>query len=379
MNSNTNTNSLHWLFSKKTDLIFLNGIVWCCWLFFCFVPQSILKQEIPLWAWVVFILGMDVGHVWSTLFRTYLDKEEFKNHRKSLLLTPVLAIVTVFGIVLYSELLFWRLLAYYAVFHFIKQQYGFMALYRMKAKHKYKQVIKDKWVIYWATLYPVLYWHLSGDRAFNWFAENDFIALNSLIYFTQNSIDSFLYTTNILYWIILIFWFFQELYLSKKHSIKLSWGKSFCLFTTAGNWYLGIIYFNSDIVFSVTNVVAHGVPYLVLIYYYQAKKQNQRSLLNSKTILKTKGWKYLSVLVTGILVLAFIEEYCWDMWVYQERTVFFQSIINYPFSAAENSVSYALAIGFLTMPQLTHYILDGIIWKSNHKNPYLKTLFSNKK
>jgi hypothetical protein len=38
------------------------------------------------------------------------------------------------GVALYSEgeLVFWRALAYLAVFHFIRQQYGWVALYRVR-------------------------------------------------------------------------------------------------------------------------------------------------------------------------------------------------------------------------------------------------------
>ena len=38
--------------------------------------------------------------------------------------------------------------------------------------------------------------------------------------------------------------------------------------TTALCWHVGIITFNSDYAFTVTNVVIHGIPYLVLVYWY---------------------------------------------------------------------------------------------------------------
>ena len=111
-----------------------------------------------LWIWVVFVMGIDVGHVWSTIFRTYLDKEEFRLHRSLLLAAPLFSFIVVFGLAWYSPLWFWRCLAYLAVFHFIKQQYGFVALYKAKANDfKTLKIISDKFIVYFATLYPVFY------------------------------------------------------------------------------------------------------------------------------------------------------------------------------------------------------------------------------
>ncbi|MFH4043607.1 hypothetical protein WAI98_20490, partial [Acinetobacter baumannii] len=45
-------------------------------------------------------------------------------------------------------------------------------------------------------------------------------------------------------------------------------GKDIVVATTAICWYLGIVAFNSDYAFTVTNVIIHGVPYFALIYVY---------------------------------------------------------------------------------------------------------------
>ena len=48
----------------------------------------------------------------------------------------------------------------------------------------------------------------------------------------------------------------------------LNIGKDIVVATTAICWYVGIVYFNSDYAFTVTNVIIHGVPYFALIYIY---------------------------------------------------------------------------------------------------------------
>ena len=48
----------------------------------------------------------------------------------------------------------------------------------------------------------------------------------------------------------------------------LNIGKDIVVATTAICWYIGIVVFNSDYAFTVTNVIIHGVPYFALIYFY---------------------------------------------------------------------------------------------------------------
>ena len=37
---------------------------------------------------------------------------------------------------------------------------------------------------------------------------------------------------------------------------------------TAASWYIGIVAATGDLVFTMTNVVAHGIPYLALTFIY---------------------------------------------------------------------------------------------------------------
>ena len=110
----------HWLFSKKIDILVLFLPVWLCWCVFFMLPESALQQDVPIWVWVVFVIGIDVSHVWSTLFRTYADKEEFRNHKRLLLIAPLVCFLAAFIVSSISFSFFWRCLAYLAVYHFIR-------------------------------------------------------------------------------------------------------------------------------------------------------------------------------------------------------------------------------------------------------------------
>ncbi len=354
-----------WLFGKPIDLMVLYLPVWLVWLVCFFLPESTLHADVPLWVWVVVVVGIDVSHVWTTIFRTYLDKEEFRQHRKLLITSPILVFVTVFAIASYSQMLFWSVLAYLALYHFIKQQYGFLRIYKAKHGNFKRQVFKDEWVIYLSMLYPVVYWHLSPQRNFEWFVEGDFFLFNQLI--PQDVFGQITTVGNIMYWLIMIGWMVQEIINDRAN---IPFGKILWTMTTAGNWYIGIVYFNSDLAFTLTNVVAHGLPYMALVFFYVERKKHIKGKISALR------WKPLArhvvVMLAIVMVLAFGEEYLWDMWLYRDNEAFFGSFMPLTREALNNPWVQAAGIALLTIPQATHYVLDGFIWKGNHKNPYVK-------
>lgn len=367
-----------WLFSRPTDLLVLGLPVWATWLVCFLVPASLLETEVPLWFWVVFILGIDVSHVWSTVFRTYFDKEEFTTHKRLLVLTPVICLAICFLAAAISTMLFWTLLAYMALYHFIKQQYGFMQLYR--ARYGFidmKKRVSDKTIIYWSMLYPVLYWHLNTERNFSWFVEGDFFNFRTLLaelpFWSVQLHDQFMLFGNAVYFLLIGYWLVEELVLHARAHLKYPLGKIIWVLTTAGNWYLGIVHFNSDFAFSLTNVVAHGIPYLALIFFYVERKKQVKGM--GFNMLRT-GLN-VSWMLMFVLVLALGEEYLWDMWIYRENQSFFESFIRYPMGALQHPLVQAFGLAILSLPQVTHYVLDGFIWKANQNNPYVrKTLLT---
>lgn len=369
-----NTKPGNWLFSNWADLLILFAPVWILWGVFFSNSAYFVGQEMPIWAWVLFIVGLDVSHVWSSLFRTYLDKEEFATHKVLLILTPILVILISVLLISFSIEWFWRIMAYLAVFHFIKQQYGFVALYKMKAGENRKQLLSDKWVIYFATIYPVVFWHFNSTAQFNWFVQHDFFELHSLAK-NQAFIQQLFSIGNWVYWMVIGTWVFLEIRARIKGNI-ISTGKILWVLTTAVNWWFGIVYYNSDVIFSISNVVAHGIPYMALIYFYGLKKKELKTGFSQKVSWK---FKWIIILIATIFIAAIVEEYFWDMLVYREHDVFFEQIYPYNWDQLTNHWAVIIAIAILAMPQQVHYIVDGFIWKMNDKNPYLKPIFKPKK
>ncbi len=330
-----------WLFSRNIDLsVFLGSAVVSLLLLAVGWRLGILHEDSPDWTWITAILLIDVAHVWSTSFRVYFDSEEFK--RRIWLYTLVPLIGYAFGVALYSEgeLTFWRVLAIIAVFHFVRQQYGWVALYRRKLGETDRLTWSiDAAAIYLATIYPLAYWMTSLPRNFNWFVENDF-------YLLPQFLDDVVFP---LYVIALSAYFLKSLYLYLTKGF-LSLGKDIVVATTAICWYLGIVAFNSDYAFTVTNVVIHGVPYFALIYFY-AKARRERA----GTVYRSLSGNWLVFLAT-LWALAYAEELVWNRGVWHEK--------DWMFGGYWDLSEWRMwIVPLLAVPQLTHYVLDGFIWR----------------
>ncbi|MEQ1645159.1 MAG: hypothetical protein ABL959_17045, partial [Pyrinomonadaceae bacterium] len=141
-----------------------------------------MNGDSPEWTWVTGVLLIDVAHVWSTSFRVYFDKEELKRRLWLYLLVPLFGYAI--GVALYSEgeLVFWKVLAVIAVFHFVRQQYGWVALYRRKLGETSRATWWiDAMAVYLASVYPLAFWMTSLPRNFEWFVQNDFVPLPTIV------------------------------------------------------------------------------------------------------------------------------------------------------------------------------------------------------
>ncbi|HTH51740.1 MAG TPA: hypothetical protein VL501_07390, partial [Pyrinomonadaceae bacterium] len=229
--------STPWLFSKSLDLtVFLGSAVLSLLLLAVGWKVGILNGESPDWTWVSAVLLIDVAHVWSTSFRVYFDKAEFKRRFWLYLLVPAAGYVL--GVALYSEgaLTFWKVLALLAVFHFVRQQYGWVALYRRKGGETSRLTWWiDAAAVYLASVYPLAFWMTRLPRNFEWFVQNDFFAIPRFV-------EQVLFP---IYVVALGAYFGKSVFLYFRDGF-LNIGKDIVVATTAICWYVGIVVFNSD-------------------------------------------------------------------------------------------------------------------------------------
>lgn len=343
----------YWLFSSRVDLaVFLGSAIVSLLALWVGARMGVLHDDTPNWAWVPAILLIDVAHVYSTGFRVYFDRDEFSRRTSLYVLVPVLGLII--GAALYSEgeLVFWRALAYLAVFHFVRQQYGWVALYRARVGERDRiGGFIDAAAIYMATIYPLVYWHANLPRGFWWFLRGDFARIPSAVEVALEPA----------YWAVLGAYALKLLY-SGIVKGRYNPGKDIVVLTTAVCWYVGIVGYNSDYAFTVTNVVIHGVPYLALIYWYGRSRLARAGGAGRFRLFARGPALFLLILWS----LAYVEEMFWDRGVWHDRSWLFGG------GWDTSSIRVAL-VPLLALPQVIHYVLDGFIWRRK-SNPDLGLL-----
>jgi len=347
-----------WLVSARFDVGLFVAPAMLSLLVLWLSPADLFtRDDLPVWAWLLLIPLIDVSHVYASLYRTYFDRDELRRRQALYVTVPAAAFVTATLLYSIDPLVFWRLLAYAAVWHFVRQQYGFLALYRQHAGER------DPWerrldaaLLYLSTLYPLLYWHTHLPRSFVWFVDGDFVPLAAPHIATA---------AGWLYVVCAITYVVKELVRAIGRTPSI--GKNLVLLTTALTWYVGIVRYDSDYAFTVTNVIAHGVPYVALVWIYCRRKWSEPRARGWLRFVSRPRWAAAFV---GLLVLfALVEEGLWDVLVWGEHANIFGGR-NHVLASGDSPL-LAFVVGLLAMPQATHYVLDGFIWKTA-RNPELR-------
>ena len=356
-----------WLFSRELDLgVFLGAALVSFGALGVGALAGVLHDETPGWAWVPAVVLCDVAHVWSTAFRTYLDPAERRARPWILGLVPVLGLLASVTLFAVGELWFWRALAYLAIFHFVRQQYGWVSLYRSRAGETGRAGrFIDAAAIYAATLWPLLHWHTHLPRRFAWFFPGDVVALPALV----------MPGATLAYAAALAAYAVRAAALWRRGTPNP--GKDIVVVTTAASWYVGIVAFDSDYAFTVTNVFMHGIPYfaLVLVHARGRWRVPTPASLPAPSALPAPPPSLAQRLTRSVVpylgvlwLFAFVEELFWDRAVWHDRGWLFGE----PWDADALKL---LVVPLLALPQLTHYVLDGFIWR-RRSNPSVATLAS---
>jgi len=97
-------------------------------------------------------------------------------------------------------------------------------------------------------------------------------------------------------------------------------------------------------------VIIHGVPYFALIWFYaKARRESTGPFYRGFA----SNWV---VFLATLWAFAYVEELFWNRGVWHERNWIFGSYWDW-------SAWKVYLVPLLAVPQLTHYILDGFIWR----------------
>lgn len=340
-----------WLVSRRFDLLAFTAPAIVALALVPLGPWLAPSGATPLWGWVAFVLLVDVAHVWSTLYRTYLDPQELRRRTLLYVGAPLAAYGLGVSLASISFETFWRGVAYLAVFHFVRQQYGWVRLYGRQDRGLTRADRHlDAVAVYAATVYPLLWWHAHLPRSFVWFTPEDFVP--GLPVTVVEALTP-------VYALVLVAFFARQAQRGLQQG-EWPWGKTLLVATTAACWGVGIVAVDSDWAFTVTNVIIHGVPYVAFLWVY-GRRQGHRAGTVLGWLFGGAHWGVFLLVLGG---LAYGEELLWDRSLWHDRGALFPVG---PWTLPEGAVIYWMPL--LAVPQITHYILDGFIWRRRASAP----------
>ncbi|MFO0558881.1 MAG: hypothetical protein U0269_12760 [Polyangiales bacterium] len=360
-----------WIFSKREDLLVFGGSALLSFaLFFVGLPLGLWTRPYPLWAWLLTVLFVDVAHVWSTIFRVYLDGREVR--RRPWLYVAMPVALYAIGVAIYSAFGhagFWRALAYSAVWHFVRQQVGWVAIYhRLRGETDTRDARLDRAVAYGATLGPIVIWHGRLPREFDWFVAGDFVR-GAVSESVARGTDRALLA-------LVAVWCARQLQRAwlarRKRARAPNPGVALVLVTTFACWYGGIVLSNNDWCFTVTNVLIHGLPYLALLWRYARNRFDEdeagelgaggapREAGLGRAVVLSGAWAFVALLAA----IALVEEFAWDQLAWHERTALFGDL-----GLRWSTEILRWVVPLLALPQAAHYVLDAFVWRGGSANP----------
>jgi hypothetical protein len=311
-------------------------------------------DALPLWAFLLLVVAFDVSHVWATLYISYFDAEAFRRRRLLFLLPVPIAFFVSYRLYLIDPTLFWTLLSYVAIHHFVSQHWGFVALYRLRGQERGRfDRALDKWTLWVGALGPVLCWHASA-RSFDWFGHGE-VFLFSLPPAIRPELYALMGLTALVY-----------LGRQGMHAKagRFNVGKNLWMLASWLSWSLGIGLADHPLVSLACINLLHGIPFLVLVWA-RCADDPERGGIVGWLVRPRNLWAFLGIL----FLFALAEEGLWDGLVWGGTYV----------PALELSTqTKAVCASVLVTPQIVHYVLDAFLWKLDGSNPDLEAFLKGR-
>jgi hypothetical protein len=193
-------------------------------------------------------------------------------------------------------------------------------------------------------LHPLAHWHAHLPRRFAWMAAGDFThGLDPRVALALGALTA----------LAALAWL-TTLLRAARRGAPTPWGRLLLVGSTAFAWYAGIVVFDSDYAFTVTNVPLHAVPYAYLTLGYARARATEPGAPPLLSRLVRAGFP----VTLGLLwAVAWLEEAGWDRLVWHDHPQFFGT------APLLDDAHIALLAPLLAVPQLTHYVLDGFVWR----------------
>ena len=319
-----------WVFSAAADaLVFVLPLLVSALIWAGCRAAGVDHLSIPLLLSLLLYSAFDHTHVYSTYTLIYTQPGEFAKHPRLYGMLPAAVFIAFALLYAWDPVLFVVGFAVFSVFHFIRQQIGWMAVAARKAGVA-GTLWWDKTAIYTATLGPALYGAATID-GIGWFAAGDLPGLPA-------AAAPWLYA-----WIYGFSSGYLIFELAHRRAGRLPrlliWSSSLFVWHTTFMW-------NVDYTFGAALIVLHhAIPYLYLAYRYRCTR------LPAVTPFK---WIYLLLCLVG--TLEFLTR------TYADNLL---SVLTW---LARRDAAAQVLFPLLVTPSATHYLIDTFFWKHRY-NP----------
>jgi hypothetical protein len=309
---------------------------------------------LPLVWFLLLVVAFDVAHVWATLYVSYLDGEAFARRRRLFLLPIPLALGASWALHERSPALFWSILAYVAIHHFASQQWGFVALYRLRGGERTDRGL-DKLTLWTGALGPVLLWHASPERRFDWFGHGEEFLVALPPWVAPHIVAVML--------VVGCAWVARQVWRFVEGSVVP--GKVLWMIAAWLSWSLGIGLAEHPLVSLAAINLLHGIPFLGLVWFRCNRRWEGKPATSLVAWLSRPrmAWAFYGLIVA----LALLEEGLWDGAVWG---VYLSGLAGLE-TPALASPARSLVVAALATPQIVHYALDAWLWKLDGSNPDL--------
>jgi hypothetical protein len=242
---------MKWIFSRRLDWTAFLAVPAVGFLIYPLIGPQFSFLTAVWWSGIL----ANNSHVFGSLFRIYGDQREFRKFARLYVLLPVFLFLFIFTLQMiapqgYVE----TLIAYAAMIHFIRQQYGWMRLSLRNSGVTDSTRLFFTIAVYIFSVVPVVILHMQPEKY--WLHPRDLF-----------SIPRFAFLIPILHLItIAMFVAFSIICFWRQ---KTKFEPSFLIgLSTFVCWYVGITVLSNP--FPV--VILHAAPYFLLVYRYGANQ-----------------------------------------------------------------------------------------------------------
>ncbi len=285
-----------------------------------------------------FILGwflVDGSHVYSTLLVSYSDPEMFRKLKPILIAVPL----SIFALAFVSHFSGYRsyfiiFLAYLAVIHFIRQEFGWMKLAtRLDPSCPRWLARLDIFSSYAMTILPML-WFLRNSGPAHWYEKGDMVAVPDIIGNTA---------LNLYLPVVFVFLAGNIWHSYKTKTINST--KFLVAINTFFGWYMAKIHVQNAYIAVWLLIFHHGFPYYFLVF-------------KTERITAT-GWRArLGPLRVPAMYLTCVALF--------GAVFYFPQLIGSPQELKSIPHLKSAIYAFAVFPQASHFILDAYIWKKKY-------------